>query len=284
MRLAGNVRGNFFVDDTCIDCDLCRQIAPESFTSDGTGYSVVHRQPSGPAAESRAVMALLACPTGSIHTVEKTDLTPYRSSYPELIEDNVYFCGYASRHSFGASSYLILRPEGNVLVDSPRFAKPLVERLESLGGVSIMFLTHRDDVADHERFRRHFGCDRVLHRAEARGIRAERIIEGEEPSALGSELIAIPTPGHTRGHTVLKFRDRFLFTGDHLAWSVNLQQLIAFRHHNWYSWPRTISSMERLMGHTFEWVLPGHGHRAFFPADQMRRELGRCVEWMRDVA
>ena len=26
-----NVSGDFFVDETCIDCDMCRQIAPSVF-------------------------------------------------------------------------------------------------------------------------------------------------------------------------------------------------------------------------------------------------------------
>jgi glyoxylase-like metal-dependent hydrolase (beta-lactamase superfamily II) len=72
------------------------------------------------------------------------------ASLPEAVtpDGSVLFCGYASESSFGASSYLIRRPEGNVLVDSPRFASPLVRRLEELGGVALMVLTHRDDVAD----------------------------------------------------------------------------------------------------------------------------------------
>jgi ferredoxin len=31
LRLAENAPGDFFVDSTCIDCDACRQIAPETF-------------------------------------------------------------------------------------------------------------------------------------------------------------------------------------------------------------------------------------------------------------
>lgn len=59
-----------------------------------------------------------------------------------------------------------MRPEGNVLVDSPRFAAPLVRRIEAMGGVALMFLTHRDDVADHEKFHQHFGCQRIVHEAD----------------------------------------------------------------------------------------------------------------------
>ena len=47
-RLPQNVDGDFFVDDTCIDCDACRQIAPETFRDHGDQSSVwqpaVHRR------------------------------------------------------------------------------------------------------------------------------------------------------------------------------------------------------------------------------------------------
>ncbi len=61
--------------------------------------------------------------------------------------------------------------------------------------------------------------------------------------------------------------------------------LVAFRDANWYSWPETIRSMERLLDHSFEWVLPGHGerYRAESP-EAMRRELERCVAWMKQRA
>jgi glyoxylase-like metal-dependent hydrolase (beta-lactamase superfamily II)/ferredoxin len=281
--LPGNAKGNFFVDDSCIDCDLCRQIAPEVYVADA-GQSVVGRQPRGRFESLLAEMALITCPTGSIGTLEKTDLTPAIASYPEEIAESVYFCGFASRDSYGAASYLILRPEGNVLVDSPRFSKALVQRLELLGGVSMMFLTHRDDVADHEKFRDHFDCERVLHSGEGRGFGVERTLEGLEAVMLGEGLTAVPTPGHTRGHMVLHYKDRFLFTGDHLAWSPAHEHLIAFRRLNWYSWPETIKSMTRLLEYPFEWVLPGHGRRAHFPASVMSEKLAECVEWMKRVA
>jgi len=44
------------------------------------------------------------------------------------IAGEVFHCGFHSAASFGAASYLIVRPQSNVLVDSPRFAGPLVRR------------------------------------------------------------------------------------------------------------------------------------------------------------
>jgi hypothetical protein len=38
--------------------------------------------------------------------------------------------------------------------------------------------------------------------------------------------------------------------------------------------------MERLLDYKFEWVLPGHGRIHHAPAEEMRAELEKCVEWM----
>jgi glyoxylase-like metal-dependent hydrolase (beta-lactamase superfamily II) len=199
------------------------------------------------------------------------------------IEENVSFCGFASPDSFGASSYLIVREEGNVLVDSPRFAARLVQKIEALGGIRWMFLSHVDDIADHALFRRHFGCERIIHTGEVRSAIAgiERKLEGDQPISLADDLLAIRTPGHTRGHTVLLYRNRFLFTGDHLWWSPVRQRLSASRAYCWHSWPKQIASMERLMDFRFEWVLPGHGQRYHSPEPKMRELLEDCVRWMK---
>ena len=278
-----NVPGDFFVDETCIDCDLCRQIAPSVF-QEASDYSFVYHQPETPAEQNRAAMALVACPTGSIGARRKLDLNATFAAYPELVEDNVYFCGYASPNSYGAASYLIVRPEGNVLIDSPRFAKNLVRRLEDLGGISLMFMSHRDDVADHDKFKERFGCRRIIHRADARGVEAEQLLEGHETIALDKDLLAIPVPGHTRGHVVLLYRDKFLFTGDHLAWSDERRSLHAFRSVAWYSWREQTQSMKRLLDLRFEWVLPGHGRRGHQPANVMHKKLKECIDWMKTVA
>ncbi len=280
---AENVPGNFFVDDTCIDCDLCRQIAPSVFKEEWD-HSVVSHQPTTAAETHRAAMALVACPTASIGARDKIDAATIDAAFPEHVDENVYFCGYASRNSYGASSYLIVRPEGNILVDSPRFAQTLVRRIEALGGVSLMVFSHQDDVADHEKFHQHFDCPRVIHRADSRAVPAERLLDGAEPSALDNDLLAIPVPGHTRGHVVFLSRNKFLFTGDHLAWSDNRGGLIAFRDVAWYSWGEQVQSMRRLLDYRFEWVLPGHGRRVHLASDAMHQSLAECVRWMESKA
>jgi glyoxylase-like metal-dependent hydrolase (beta-lactamase superfamily II)/ferredoxin len=283
-RYPDNAAGDFYVDRTCIDCDACRRIAPAVF-AEASDHSYVARQPASAQERRRALMALVACPTGSIGTVSRQNVRPALEAFPEPVAENVSFCGFTSESSFGAWSYFIERPEGNVLVDSPKAVNRLLHHFEERGGVASMFLTHRDDVADHEAFARRFGCERILHErdvtASTRGV--ERKLSGDEPARLDDDLVAIPTPGHTRGHAVLLYRDRFLFTGDHLAWSSRRNGLVAFRDACWYSWDKQILSMEKLLDFSFEWILPGHGawHHAACPA-VMKKELEDCVRWMKE--
>jgi glyoxylase-like metal-dependent hydrolase (beta-lactamase superfamily II)/ferredoxin len=284
QRLPQNVPGDFFVDATCIDCDTCSQLAPSIFHDHGDQCSV-HHQPQTEAETRLALMSLVACPTGSIGTTRKHDAHIGIDAFPLLIDENVYFCGFTAESSFGAWSYLIVRPEsagGNVLIDSPRFATQLVKRIATMGGVRQMFLTHRDDIADHQLFAEKFGCERIMHTSDgARKIGIERVIQGESDVRLDDELLAIPTPGHTRGHTILLYKNKFLFTGDHLAWSPERETLTAFRSVAWYSWPEQTRSMARLINYDFEWVLPGHGDMHHDGVENMRYHLQNCIDWMR---
>jgi glyoxylase-like metal-dependent hydrolase (beta-lactamase superfamily II)/ferredoxin len=283
-RLPENVPGDFFVDDSCIDCDTCGQLAPSVFHDHGEQCSVYH-QPQTEAETRLALMSLVACPTGSIGTIEKHDAHIGIDAFPSLIADNVYFCGFTSESSFGAWSYLIVRPEsegGNILIDSPRFATQLVRRISGLGGVRRMLLTHQDDIADHQQFRKKFDCERVMHADDgAAAIGVERIIEGEEAIHLEDDVVVIPTPGHTRGHMVFLYKNQFLFTGDHLAWSATRETLTAFPSVAWYSWTRQRESMAKLLNYDFEWVLPGHGYQHHDTKQNMRYHLQSCIAWMK---
>lgn len=283
QRRPQNIEGNFYVDRTCIDCDTCRWMAPETFHR-ADEQSAVYHQPTSDVERLKAMQALLSCPTASIGTLEKPrDIKDVQQSIPIPIADNIYHCGYHAENSYGAASYLIRREDGNILVDSPRFTPPLVKRLEELGGVRYLYLTHRDDVADHRKFHDRFGCDRLLHAdditADTQDV--EIPLSGTEPIPFAPDVEIIPVPGHSKGHTVLLYAQKFLFSGDHLAWSAYFSHLHAFHRYCWYSWDEQIRSMERLANYSFEWVLPGHGRRYHSDRATMQQQMQQCVEWMK---
>src|SRR5262249_9997435 len=133
-RVPQNVPGEFFVDTTCINCDACRQLAPTTFADSGH-YSFVRSQPRSGQEEREATRALLACPTGSIGTLHANQAGQVKADFPLLLQDNVFYCGFNSRKSFGGNSYFVQHPAGNWLIDSPRYLPFLVKRFEELGGI-----------------------------------------------------------------------------------------------------------------------------------------------------
>ena len=271
---ADNAPGDWFVDDRCIDCGICRWVAPDCF-GDGQGHALVKAQPVDLPAAGRAA---LSCPTGSIGGPAPA---LKQAVLPHPVLPQVCFCGYASRETYAAQSWLLLRPEGNVLVDVPRPVPALLHRIEALGGVRHLVLTHRDDVHGHEKLARHFGAERIIHEADVDGGTAavERRVSGRLPVALAPDLLLIPVPGHTRGSMCLLYREEVLFSGDHL-WGRG-PSLGAGRSVGWDSWAEQTRSMEALRAHRFAHVLPGHGrpwhggHAAAAPA------LEGLVAWMR---
>jgi ferredoxin len=82
-RLSTNVPGTFYVDSTCINCDTCRQLAPASFV-ESDDFSSVYRQPERNQELLAAYQALIACPVGSIGTMQndKDKLQEAISSFP----------------------------------------------------------------------------------------------------------------------------------------------------------------------------------------------------------
>jgi len=66
-KYAENVEGKFYVDDQCIDCDLCRETAPANFKrNDDGGHSYVYKQPETPEEEALCKEAMEGCPVEAI--------------------------------------------------------------------------------------------------------------------------------------------------------------------------------------------------------------------------
>jgi glyoxylase-like metal-dependent hydrolase (beta-lactamase superfamily II)/ferredoxin len=280
-QVSENIPGEFFVDSTCIDCDTCRQLAPHTFGDSGR-TSFVKTQPKNFEEIREATQALLACPTGSIGTLYPNRSSEVLKDFPMEIENGVYYCGFNSAKSYGGNSYFIRHPEGNWLIDSPKFLPHLVHQFEKLGGISTIFLTHQDDVADADKYAARFHSKRIIHEADL-GAQpdAEEVLKGTDMISLNPNFKIIPTPGHTRGHIVLLYQNKYLFTGDHLWWRRKRKQLGASQGVAWYSWREQTESMMRLLNFDFEWVLPGHGERKYLPAVEMRLELGSLVNRMK---
>ena len=277
------VPGPWFVDTRCIDCGTCRELVPATFGAVGV-RSVVTAQPAGPDGEREAWLAADACPTASIGRTPRATRPP--ALYPHRIDGGVHDLGHTSEDSFGATSYLVLRDDGNLMVDAPRFTRSLTGPIDDLGGIAHVLLTHRDDVADAERWAERYGARVWIHEHDRRAAPfATDVFRGEAPTVVAPGVTAVPVPGHTRGSVVFDVDGTWLFTGDSLAWSHDDQDLIAFRYACWWSWEEQTRSLARLATTTtFSWVLPGHGARVRLDPQDASSRLHGLVERMRAAA
>ncbi|HYG88948.1 MAG TPA: MBL fold metallo-hydrolase [Azospirillum sp.] len=271
-----NAPGNWYVDTRCIDCSASRTVAPGLIVARG-GQSVFSRQPVTPEERMQAWRARLVCPTASVRTEDHQEVP--KGVFPEDMTDGVHRLGYNARSSYGAHSFLIRRPTGNVMVDAPRWTRAVVGPIEGWGGLSDILLTHRDDVGDAGRYAAHFGARVWIHEADRDAAPfADKIIAGTAPVQLHDDLLAIPVPGHTKGSVVYLYDRRCLFTGDSLAWSFGRDDLTAWREVCWWSWPEQLRSLRRLLDHRFEWVFAGHGGSHRLPSDEMKARLAALLD------
>lgn len=274
--------GGWFVDRRCIDCDAARHVAPGLIARNpGDGVSVFTRQPETPEEIEMAWRAVLVCPTRSVGHV--TLRRPDKPVFPQPLGDGVSRLGHNARSSFGAHSYLVQRPSGNLMVDAPRWTREVVGPLEEMGGLTHVLLSHRDDVADAERYAAHFGARVWIHGADSDAAHyATDVIEGFDPLVVAGDVLAFPVPGHTEGSVLYLVDEHLLFSGDSLAWNPRREQLTAFRNACWFSWEEQTASLGRLAesGVRFDRLFCGHGWSHDLDADGFHRALRALVERM----
>ena len=274
-----NIESSFYVDETCIDCGTCYWIAPETFKRIDH-QSAVYRSTEGNEQIQAAMNALISCPTNSIG-INKTDKPPYH--LPKLIEDDVYHLGFHSERSFGGTPYYIQSAEG-IMIDCPRYNGQTVSSLKNLGGLRYQLLTHKDGIADTDKYHKKFNSIRCIHEGDIcpKARNWEQYFSGTDDIKINQDLTLIPTPGHTKGSVCYLYKNKFLFTGDHLCFSRNLGHLVGFKNHCWYSSEKLITSMEKLLNYEFSWILPEHGAPFNATPSQMKVELKKCIEFLKE--
>ncbi|MEU1626495.1 MBL fold metallo-hydrolase [Streptomyces sp. NPDC020096] len=263
----------WYVDDRCTNCDVARQLAPGLIGEVG-GVSRILHQPRN-AEESRQLhAAAYACHTRSIRHPSR-QLDPVLDPYPMRLDDGVYFCGHNSRQNAGANSYLLLRPSGNLMVDTPRWSDALAARYEARGPVTDVLLTHRDHVAHGRRYADRFGARLWIHEGDLDAAPdADRVLRGTEPVEVAEGVIAHPLSGHTEGSVLYIADERYCFSGDSFYWSRSTQDIEVAQSVTWYSIEVLAASLARSVDRLrFEWLLPGHGDRQYLPAEEMAERL-----------
>ena len=277
---ADNVDGPWFVDTRCIGCDVARHWAPSLIDMDNKGRSFIARQPQTSEETAALWRATAACPTQSIGNREAS--RPPEGVFPFELTPGVYALGHNSPKSFGGHSYLVVRPAGNLMVDSPRYTRSLTEAIDSLGGIKHVLLSHRDEVADADKWGSRYDARVWIHQDDADAAPyATDVTTGDQ--IVDEGVSSIHSPGHTKGHVAYHVDNRWLFTGDALFWNHRRQELDVTAKQTWYSWKTLADSMDSIATLNVEWVFPAHGKWHDVGAGLYARQMARLGPAMREL-
>jgi glyoxylase-like metal-dependent hydrolase (beta-lactamase superfamily II) len=178
-----------------------------------------------------------------------------------------------NRDTLGGTSYLIVRNEGNILIDCPAFEQinqdfgddfweNLGGNLFKHGSVRSLFITHRGAIGKAAEIQQALNCEIIIQEQEA------YLLPGLTVTTFGQELILddttqiIWTPGHSPGSSCLYYREfgGVLFSGRHLI--PNMQgEPVPFRTAKTFHWSRQIKSAkslrDRFSSETLQYICPG---------------------------
>lgn len=261
------------VNSRCINCMASRTIAPD-LLEEREGRSVFVRQPETADELIAAWRAVEICPTAAVRAPQ--ELNRPADLFPQELTADVFRLGFNARASYGAHSYFATTAAVRVMVDAPRWSSHLANWISQRGGLDHILLTHRDDVADAERYGKYFGARIWIHEHDAASAPfATDIWRGDHPQEAIAGIKVLSVPGHTQGSVMYLVADCYLFTGDSLAWNAKTRSLEAFRDFCWYDWSEQLRSLQYLLNETFSWVLAGHGGSVELPPLEMRAQLTR---------
>jgi hydroxyacylglutathione hydrolase len=140
----------------------------------------------------------------------------------EEIFPSLFWLRASGRSAETPFTYLLRRPEGNILFGTKEDASPFARELRSMGGVQAILLGDRHHALPHSvAFAGSMGTVLTASDVEAKALKAAGVDIGRAlahvKASFAADLEIIPTPGHTRGafsYLWTNGKKRYLFIGD----------------------------------------------------------------------
>ncbi|MEA5576567.1 MBL fold metallo-hydrolase [Anabaena sp. UHCC 0451] len=183
-----------------------------------------------------------------------------------------------NRDTLGGTSYLIVRNEGNILIDCPALEQ-INQNPVAHGGVRWLFITHRGAIGKVAEIQQALDCEILIQEQEAYLLPGLSVTPFSQEFNLDATTQAIWTPGHSPGSSCLYYREfgGVLFSGRHLL--PNPQgELVPLRTAKTFHWTRQLKSVQalrdRFTPETLQYICPGanigflRGKRIINQADQ----------------
>ncbi|WP_333472227.1 MBL fold metallo-hydrolase [Microcoleus sp. herbarium12] len=212
------------------------------------------------------------------------------SKQPRQVLANI-FAFAPNRDTLGATAYLIVENECNILVDCPAWNDSYRKFLDSHGGVRLLFLTHRGAIAKAREIQESTGCDILIQEQEAYLLPQLQVTVFERELTVSDRIKVFWTPGHSPGSSCLydSASGGVLFSGRHLLPN-RAGAPVPQRTAKTFHWPRQINSVESIIDRfspsTLQYICPaantgylrgkGSIDRAFEQLTNL--DLGLCLQ------
>jgi len=180
---------------------------------------------------------------------------------PQAIWNNI-FAFPPNRDTLGGTAYLIVENEANILIDCPAWNEANQKFLHSLGGVRLLFLTHRGGIGKTREIQETFGCEVLIQEQEAYLLPGLKVTTFQHEFTLNSLAQILWTPGHSPGSSCLYYSGQggVLFSGRHLLPN-RLGEPVPLRTAKTFHWQRQIKSIQLLLNRftpeTVQYICPG---------------------------
>lgn len=184
-----------------------------------------------------------------------------KAKLPRVVLDKI-FAFPPNRDTLGATAYLIVGNESNILIDCPAWDETNQKFLLESGGVQQLFITHRGSIAKTREIQETFGCEVLIQEQEAYLLPGLKVTAFQQDFPVGSHAQAIWTPGHSPGSSCLYYSGEggVLFSGRHLLPN-QLGEPVPLWTAKTFHWPRQLKSvqslLERFTPETLQYICPG---------------------------
>ena len=130
--------------------------------------------------------------------------------------------------------YIVKHKSGNFLVGCPESSpEEVINKINEMGGISYIFISHRDDVGNACNYSKKFNAKIIVHKSESKYVQNCKVdIPFKADKSITSDVEVIHTPGHTPGSSCLFFKsDGYLFTGDQICVNKKGQPFVYLEKH-----------------------------------------------------
>lgn len=191
-----------------------------------------------------------------------TDEAPLSGGPNSDFARNRIFAFPPNRDTLGGTAYLIVRNEGNILIDCPAFERMNQDFLHSQGGIKHLFITHRGAIGKTAEIQQAFNCEVWIQEQEAYLLPGLTVATFGQEVSLETQIKLIWTPGHSPGSSCLYYTGfgGVLFSGRHIL--PNPQgEAVPIRTAKTFHWRRQIKSLQLLLEYfnteTLHYICPG---------------------------